>query len=387
MQRSTTRFLTTHTGSLPRPDDLVRMMFAKEDGVALDRDALAARIASGVADVVQRQVAAGIDIVDDGEYSKPNYASYIKDRLTGFEGSEDPIRPRDLQEFPEVNKRRMSDPGRSRRHFPACNGPIAVRDTTAAAADIANLKAAMGAVAVEGAFLTAASPGVVSHFFHNHFYPDHEAYLFAIADAMRGEYEAVAKAGLTLQIDCPDLAMGRSSQFAEASLEKFREMARLHVAALNHATANIAPEQLRMHLCWGNYDGPHHHDVEIADIIDIVFEARPAAISFEAANPRHAHEYEVFETVKLPPGKILIPGVIETKNNYIEHPNLVAQRIGRYASLVGPENVIAGSDCGFGTSVGSAQVDPAIAWAKLATLAEGARRASRKFWKGAASGL
>jgi 5-methyltetrahydropteroyltriglutamate--homocysteine methyltransferase len=387
MQRSTTRFLTTHTGSLPRPDDLVRMMFAKEDGVALDRAALADRIASGVVDVVQRQVAAGIDIVDDGEYSKPNYASYIKDRLTGFEGSEDPVRPRDLQEFPEVNKRRMNDPGRSRRHFPACNGPIAVRDTTAAAADIANLKAAMGAVAAEGAFLTAASPGVVSHFFHNHHYPNHEAYLFAIADAMRGEYEAVAQAGFTLQIDCPDLAMGRSSQFAEASLEEFRKMARLHVAALNHATAAIAPEQLRMHLCWGNYDGPHHHDVEIADIIDIVFEARPSAISFEAANPRHAHEYEVFETVKLPPGKILIPGVIETKNNYIEHPNLVAQRIGRYASLVGPENVIAGTDCGFGTSVGSAQVDPAIAWAKLATLAEGARRASPKFWKGAASSL
>jgi 5-methyltetrahydropteroyltriglutamate--homocysteine methyltransferase len=375
------RILTTHTGSLPRPADLVRMMFAREDGVPLDPAALAARIREAVGETVRKQVEAGIDIVDDGECSKPNYASYVKDRLTGFAGAHAPNRPSDLEEFPEVNKRRMSDPGRAHRHFPACNGPIAMRDAKDVETDIANLQAALASTGAAGGFLTAASPGVVAYFFSNQYYPDQQSYLFAIADALRGEYERVARAGIILQIDCPDLAMSRSSQYAGLSLEEFRNMLRLNVAALNRAVANIPPEQMRMHLCWGNYDGPHHHDVEIADILDIVFTARPAAISFEAANPRHAHEWELFETVKLPPGKLLIPGVIETKNNYIEHPNLVAQRIERYARLVGPENVIAGTDCGFGTSVGSAQVDPAIAWAKLATLAEGARRASKKFWR------
>jgi len=375
------RILTTHTGSLPRPADLVRMMFAREEGVPLDRTALAARIRAAVGETVRKQVESGIDIVDDGECSKPNYASYVKDRLTGFEGEHAPNRPSDLEEFPEVNKRRMNDPGRAHRRFPACNGPIAMRDATAVQTDIANLQAALGSVTAAGGFLTAASPGVVAYFFSNQYYPDQQSYLFAIADALRGEYEAVARSGITLQIDCPDLAMSRSSQYASLSLEEFRKRIRLNIAALNRAVADIPPEQMRMHLCWGNYDGPHHHDVEIADILDIVFTARPAAISFEAANPRHAHEWELFETVKLPPGKVLIPGVIETKNNYIEHPNLVAQRIERYARLVGPENVMAGTDCGFGTSVGSAQVDPAIAWAKLATLAEGARRASKKLWR------
>ena len=221
---------------------------------------------------------------------------------------------------------------------------------------------------------------MISLFFRNTHYPSHEAYLFAIAEAMRHEYETVARAGLVLQIDCPDLAMGRHIQFAGLSLEEFRRMARLHVEALNHAVANIPPEQLRMHVCWGNYEGPHHYDVPLADIIDIVFEARPSAISFEAANPRHGHEWTVFERVKLPAGKVLIPGVLESKTNYIEHPDLVAQRIGRYAKLVGRENVIAGTDCGFGTWVGQAAVDPGVVWAKMASLAEGARRASREFW-------
>jgi 5-methyltetrahydropteroyltriglutamate--homocysteine methyltransferase len=221
---------------------------------------------------------------------------------------------------------------------------------------------------------------VISLFFRNTHYASHEAYVFAIAEAMRQEYEAVARAGLILQIDCPDLAMGRHIQFASLSLEEFRRMARLHIEALNHALANIPAEQLRMHVCWGNYEGPHHYDVPLADIIDIVFTARPSGVSFEAANPRHGHEWTVFERVKLPAGKVIIPGVLESKTNYIEHPDLVAQRIGRYAKLVGRENVIAGSDCGFGTWVGQAAVDPGVVWAKMASMAEGARRASREFW-------
>ncbi len=244
-----------------------------------------------------------------------------------------------------------------------------------------NLKAAAARVKTEEMFMSAASPGVIGLFFRNDYYPTQEKYLFAVAEAMRQEYETVAKAGIVLQIDCPDLAMGRHIQYADLSLDEFRKKARLHVEALNHATANIAPERMRMHLCWGNYEGPHHCDVPLVDIIDIVFLARPTAISFEAANPRHAHEWTVFERVKLPDGKVLIPGVIESKTNFIEHPELVAQRIGRYAKLVGRENVIAGSDCGYGTWVGQAAVDPDVVWAKLAAMAEGARVATREFWK------
>lgn len=380
MKRSTERFLTTHTGSLPRPDDLVRMMFAREEGVPVDRSALAARIRGAVEEIVRAQTDAGLDVINDGELSKPSYATYVKDRLDGFGGESQPLAYRDLVDFPELAKRVFGDPGRSRRKTPACNGPIRVRDAQAAQLDADNLCAALGrGVAAEG-FLTAASPGVISLFFANTHYPTHERYLFAIADAMRHEYEAVARAGLILQIDCPDLAMGRHIQFASLSLDEFRRMARLHVEALNHALAGISPEQLRLHVCWGNYEGPHHYDVPLADIIDIVLDARPGAISFEAANPRHGHEWTVFERVKLPPGKVLIPGVLESKTNYIEHPDLVAQRISRYARLVGRERVIAGTDCGFGTWVGQAAVDPGVVWAKMASLVEGARRASREFW-------
>jgi 5-methyltetrahydropteroyltriglutamate--homocysteine methyltransferase len=233
----------------------------------------------------------------------------------------------------------------------------------------------------EGAFMSAASPGVISLFFRNDHYPSFEKYIFAIADAMRHEYETVAKAGIVLQLDCPDLGMGRHIQYANLSVPEFRKRAELHIEALNHATANIPVEQLRMHLCWGNYEGPHHCDVPLKDIVDVVFKARPQALSFEAANPRHAHEWTVFETVKLPDGKILIPGVLESKSNFIEHPELVAQRIGRYAKLVGRENVIAGSDCGYGTWVGQAAVDPDVVWAKLKAMAEGARMATKQFWK------
>jgi len=381
MQRSTDRFLTTHTGSLPRPDDLVRMMYAKEEGVPVEREALAARIRSAVADVVRKQAEAGVDLVNDGEMSKPSYATYIKDRLNGFGGTGNTFVYQDLADFPVLEKRVFGDPGRSRRKTPACNGPISVRDAQAVEEDTSNLTAALREVKVTGGFMSAASPGVVSLFFRNDYYPSREAYLTAIAEAMRQEYETVAKAGIVLQIDCPDLGMGRHIQYANLSLDEFRKRAREHIDALNHAVANIPPEQMRLHLCWGNYEGPHHYDVALADIIDVIFQARPAGLSFEAANPRHAHEWAVFETAKLPEGKVLIPGVIESKSNFIEHPELIAQRIARYANLVGRENVIAGSDCGFGTWVGQAAVDPDVVWAKMAAMAEGARIASKQFWR------
>ena len=380
MKRSTERFLTTHTGSLPRPDDLVRIMYAREEGVPVAADALERRIAEAVAEVVRKQADAGVDIVNDGEMSKPSYATYIKDRLSGFGGSGNTFVYQDLEGFPRLAKRVFGDPGRSRRKTPACNAAIGVRDPQAARNDVAHLKAALTNVATQDAFLTAASPGVVSLFFRNEHYASDEAYLEAIAEAMRDEYETIARAGLVLQIDCPDLGMGRHIQYANLSVAEWRKKAQMHVDALNHAVRNIPAEQLRMHLCWGNYEGPHHCDVPLADVIDIVFRAKPTAIALEAANPRHAHEWKVFETVRLPEGKVLIPGVIESKSNFVEHPELVAQRIGRYANLVGRENVMAGSDCGYGTWVGQAAVDPDVVWAKMAAMAEGARIASRQFW-------
>ena len=381
MKRSGERFLTTHTGSLPRPDDLVRIMFAKEEGIPVDGDALAARIKTAVAEVVGKQAEAGVDIVNDGELSKPSYATYIKDRLAGFGGESHPLTYQDLVDFPDLARRVFGDPGRSRRKTPGCNGPIAVRDAAAAETDAANLAAALNSTPSEEAFMSAASPGLISLFFHNGHYPSHEAYLEAIAEAMRHEYEAVVGAGFVLQLDCPDLAMGRHIQNAHLTTAEFRKAAGLHIEALNHALRNIPADRARIHLCWGNYEGPHHCDVPLADIIEVVFTAKPAGLSFEAANPRHAHEWKVFETVKLPDGKVLIPGVIESKTNFIEHPELIAQRIGRYAALVGRENVVAGSDCGYGTWVGQAAVDPDIVWAKFAALTEGARIASDRFWR------
>ncbi|MEO8675357.1 MAG: cobalamin-independent methionine synthase II family protein [Casimicrobiaceae bacterium] len=381
MKRSVQRFLTTHTGSLPRPDDLIRMMYAKEEGIPVEAAPLAERVASAVGEVVRKQADAGVDLVNDGEMSKPSYATYIKDRLSGFGGTGNTFVYQDLVAFPNLSKRVFGDPGRSRRKTPACNAPIAVRDPAAAQADVDHLKAAFAKVKAEEMFLTAASPGVVSLFFRNEYYPSEEAYLYAIAGAMRHEYETIANAGIVLQIDCPDLGMGRHIQHADLSLPEWRKKAQLHVEALNHAVANIPPELPRMHLCWGNYEGPHHCDVPLADVIDIVFRAKPIAIALEAANPRHAHEWALFEKVKLPEGKLLIAGVIESKSNFVEHPELIAQRIGRYAKLVGRENVMAGSDCGFGTWVGQAAVDPDVVWAKMAAMAEGARIATREFWK------
>lgn len=378
--RSTDRFLTTHTGSLPRPADLVRTMFAKEEGVPVQDTALALQIRDAVAAIVRKQKDAGIDIVNDGEMSKPSYATYIKDRLNGFGGSSNAFKYQDLNDFPVLEKKVFGDPGRSRRRTPACNAPISLRDGEAAVVDAANLRAAMDAEGVKTGFMSAASPGVIALFFRDDHYGSREAYLAAIADAMAHEYRAVTDAGLVLQIDCPDLAMGRHIQFAGLDLAGFRKQAALNIEALNHAVKGIDPEKLRLHLCWGNYEGPHHYDVPLGDIIDLVFQAAPAAISFEAANPRHAHEWALFETLKLPDGKVLIPGVLESKSNFIEHPELIAQRIGNFARLVGRQNVIAGTDCGYGTWVGQAAVDPDVVLAKFAAMAEGARIASGKFW-------
>jgi 5-methyltetrahydropteroyltriglutamate--homocysteine methyltransferase len=375
--RSNDRFLTTHTGSLPRPDGLKAMMFAQEEGRSVDSAALDIAIDEAVRLMVERQRQAGIDIVNDGEMSKPSYATYIKDRLDGFGGASASYTFQDLEEFPGTKAKVFGDTGRSRRRAPACIGPITVKDMEAPRQDAERLKAAAGD---QLTFMSAASPGVTTLFFSNDHYPSHEEYLFAIAEALRHEYETIAAAGITLQIDCPDLAMGRHVQFAELDLAEFRKRMALHIEALNHAVANIPAEQLRMHMCWGNYPGPHHCDVPFAEIIDLVWTAKPATVLFEAANPRHAHEFALFEEARPPEGKILAPGLIEPQSTYIEHPELIAQRIGRYAHLVGRENVIGGVDCGFSIHVGSGGLDPEVVWAKLAALAEGAAIASKQFW-------
>jgi 5-methyltetrahydropteroyltriglutamate--homocysteine methyltransferase len=380
MPHSVTRFLTTHAGSLPRPDDLIAMMYAKEEGKPVDAEALRERIREAVSEVVAKQRAAGLDILGDGEMSKPSYATYVKDRLSGFGGESNVFVYQDLVAFPRMAKRVFGDPGRSRRKTPACNGKIAIADPDAVLHDVENLAAAVAGDETQRPFMTAASPGVISLFFHNDFYDSESAYLAAIAEAMRPEYEAIVAAGFDLQIECPDLAMGRHIQYADLPLSEFRKRAAEHVEVLNAALANVPAARARMHLCWGNYEGPHHCDVPLESILDIVLAAKPAALSLEAANPRHAHEYAVFERVKLPDGKVLIPGVIESKSNFIEHPEVIANRISNYAKLVGRENVIAGSDCGYGTWVGQTAVDPDIVWAKFAALAEGARIASQRFW-------
>ena len=374
------RFLTTHVGSLPREDELIEIMFAKEDGLPLDMEAVDARIAEAVQFVVDKQAEAGLDIINDGEQSKPSYATYIKDRLNGFGGTGNSFAFQDIEDFPTTKERVFSDPGRKHRKTPACNAPITVKDMTAVTRDAQALNASLSKYTGKTAFMSAASPGVTALFFRNDYYDSDEDYVFALAEGLRHEYEAIAAHGIILQIDCPDLAMGRHTQFRELDLSGFRDKMAMNIEALNRATANIPPEQLRMHMCWGNYPGPHHCDVPFRDIIDLVWRARPHAIQFEAANPRHAHEYAMFEDVKLPEGKVLIPGVIECQSNYIEHPELIAQRIARYAHLVGRDNVMAGADCGFSIHVGSGSVDRNVVWAKMAALAEGAKIASAQFW-------
>jgi 5-methyltetrahydropteroyltriglutamate--homocysteine methyltransferase len=378
---STGRIPTTHTGSLPRPDDLIRMMWAKGDGVPVDERALAERVRLAVHEAVARQVAAGISIVNDGEMSKPSYATYVKDRLGGFAGSS-PERYffADLEDYPKSAELVAANPGRRKRSAPACNDAITVRDPAAAELDMVNLTEAAADADAAGTFSSAASPGVVSLFFANEYYTSDEDYVFAIAEAMRHEYEAIAAAGATVQLDCPDLAMGRHTVYADMDLAAFRKRVAMNIEALNHAVRNIPAERLRMHLCWGNYPGPHHHDVPIDAIIDLVWAAKPRTVLFEAANPRHAHEWETFRRVTVPEDKILCPGVIEPQSNFIEHPELVAHRILRYADVVGRDRVMAGVDCGFSVHVGMQGIDPDVAWAKLASLAEGARLASKRLW-------
>lgn len=373
------QILTTHTGSLPRPEDLIKIMWAKGDGVPVDQQALDERVATAVDEVVARQVAAGISIVNDGEMSKPSYATYVKDRLNGFGGeSIEKYYFADLAEYPKSAELVAANPGRRKRSAPACNAPISVRDPDAAARDMVNLNNAAARHAVTGTFSSAASPGVVSLFFGNEYYESDEEYVFAIAEAMRHEYEAIAASGATVQLDCPDLAMGRHTAYADMDLDAYRRRVAMNIEAINHGLRNVPPEQCRMHLCWGNYPGPHHCDVALAEIIDLVWQARPRTVLFEAANPRHAHEWALFETKKVPDDKVLCPGVIEPQSNYIEHPELVAQRIERYARLVGPERVMAGVDCGFSIHVGMQGIDPDVAWAKLESLARGAELASRR---------
>ena len=384
MKRSSERILTTHTGSLPRPADLLPLLRAKEDGEPLDAAALAARVKAAVAATVRRQIDTGIAIVNDGEMSKPSYATYVKDRMSGFEGSERSaaIRGRDMLDFPDYARASAGGMGAAGVHIkrPACTGPIAYRDKDALRIDLDNLKAALPGTNPAESFMSAASPGVVTFFLSNKYYPSHEAYLRAIAEAMRTEYEAIVAAGFVLQVDCPDLAMSRHVHYKELSLADFRKTIELHIEALNHALVNVPADRVRVHLCWGNYEGPHNHDVPLREIIDIVLKARAQAISYEASNPRHEHEWAVFKNVKLPPDKILIPGVIDSVTNFVEHPELVAQRIGNLARVVGRENVIAGTDCGFGTIAGSSAVDGAIAWAKMQSMVEGAQIASKELW-------
>jgi 5-methyltetrahydropteroyltriglutamate--homocysteine methyltransferase len=356
------------------------MIFDRDDGGTVD--GFDDRVRRAVRDIVAEQLEAGVDLVNDGEQSKIGYSTYVKDRLTGFDGeAERPASRRpEMEEHPDFAQRWATQIGSVRLRAPACTGEIRLKDPSAVRRDIDNLKAAAKEAGVDEShlFLSAASPGVVSHFFANHYYPNREAFLAAIADAMREEYRAIVEAGITLQLDCPDLAMSRHSMFADKTLEEFRREIELGVEALNHAVDGLAPERLRVHICWGNYEGPHTHDVELKDIIDVVLTARANGISVEACNPRHAHEWQVFENVKLPDGKYLIPGVVDSTNNYVEHPDVVAQRLLRYADVVGAERVVGGSDCGFGTFTGMATVAPSITWAKLHSLSEGARRASAK---------
>jgi 5-methyltetrahydropteroyltriglutamate--homocysteine methyltransferase len=375
MKRSTERILTTHTGSLPRPPALTAMLDERDHGETQD-ESLPGVIRDAVAEVVRNQLDAGIAVVNDGEASKIGYATYIKERLTGFGGESGPSAPSpDAIDFPEYVESRSKGPSPS---SPACIGPVSYRDREAVRTDIANLKAAINGLDVDDAFMTAASPGVISLFLENQHYDRHDDYLAALAQAMKTEYDEIHQAGLVLQLDCPDLAAARH-RYGE-DLTEFRQRVKLHIDALNDATREIPPDAMRLHLCWGNSEGPHTRDVPLQDIIDLVFDARPAAISFEAANPRHAHEWAIFETVKLPEGKVLIPGMLDSTTHYVEHPELVAERIVRYAALVGRENVIAGTDCGFASSALSPTIHPTVTWAKLHSLAEGARIASERLW-------
>ena len=381
MKRSASRILTTHTGSLPRSPRLQELLREREDRLEFDPDLFEAGVREAVSEVVSRQRITGIDVVNDGEQSRSQYATYVKERLSGFEGG------RMVRARPRLDDADFPDFAATQTHFssrnlpqPACTGPIAWKDWPAVEQDIANLKAASDSLPVEEVFMTAASPGVIANFLPNEHYASEEEYLYALAEVMKDEYNAIVAAGLILQIDCPDLAMTRVTQFSHLSEEEFKKVVELHVEVINYALKEIDPERMRLHLCWGNTEGPHHHDIPLKEIVGIVLKARPLGLSFEGANPRHAHEWKVWEDIDLPDGKLLIPGVLDTTTNFIEHPELIAQRIANYANAVGRENVMASSDCGFGTSAWGRKVETNIAWAKLASMAEGARLASQELW-------
>jgi 5-methyltetrahydropteroyltriglutamate--homocysteine methyltransferase len=383
MRRSRDRILTTHTGSLPRPADLDQLIADRETGADVDQAAFDKRVEQAVADIVASQLASGVSVISDGEMGKPGYSTYVKDRLNGFGGTGRPLAIAEMIEFPEVfEAMRGGNTSRRVMNHPACDGPVSLRDPGAVHKDIANLKDAVRDTEPADVFMSAASPGVIAAFLVNEYYASDEEYIFALADAMKPEYDAIAAAGIVLQLDCPDLAMTRAMLDNDTLTdEEFRDQIRMHVRALNHAVRDIPPEQMRMHLCWGNGAWPHVTDIPLAAIIDVVLEARPTGLVFEAANPRHGHEWKVWKDIRLPEGKVLVPGVIDSTTNFVEHPELVAQRIVRFAEIVGRENVIAGTDCGFGTFAGYYAVKPRVTWLKLAAMAEGAEIASDYLWK------
>lgn len=397
MNLSTDRILTTHVGSLPRPQTVVDLLFAEDRGDPVDPAEYYETMARHVRDVVQQQVDAGVDVVSDGEMSKISYATYIRHRLSGFEIGEMPrATPKDLDEYPEYRDRLAQSGGTPKYHRPICTGPIKYVNREPVEQDIQRLVQARDAAEASQrpersdvvvaqrpveAFMNAASPGVIAVFQPNRHYATQEAYIEALAEAMRVEYEAIVDAGLLLQIDSPDLAMGRHIKFRDASDEEFLRNANLQVDALNHALQNVPAERVRMHVCWGNYEGPHTHDVALSLIMSVVMRAKPQAVLFEASNPRHAHEWTVWAEADIPENKVLIPGVLDTTTNYVEHPQLVAERIRRFTDIVGRERVLAGTDCGFGTFAGFGAVHPSIAWGKLRSLAEGAEMVSAALWQ------
>lgn len=384
MKTSTDRILTTHVGSLPRPQEVVDLLFAQDRGEPVDEEEFNEVMRRAVAEAVRHQSEVGIDIASDGEMSKISYATYIRHRLTGFEGDSVRPTPQDLDDFPEYRDRLVKTGHSATYRRPVCKGPIKVKNLQPVEQDIARMKAAMSKAEVVEGFMNSVSPGTIAVFQPNEYYPSHETYLEALASAMREEYELIVKSGLLLQLDCPDLAMGRHTRFKNLSDAEFLRYAALQVEALNHALANVPADRVRMHVCWGNYEGSHVHDMDCAKIFPIVLKAKPLALLVEGANPRHEHEWEAWTTIKLPPEKILVPGVVASSINYVEHPQVVAQRVLRYAGVVGRDRIIAGTDCGFGTFAGFGPVFPAFAWMKMQSLAEGARIASTKLWGRAA---
>ena len=383
MKRSSERILTTHTGSLPRTPKVIELLLAEQHKRGARKAELNAAVAEAIAHVVEKQIECGIDVVNDGEQGRTDYTVHVLDRLAGFDGESTPPLGTGDAEFPELAQllKHFASPFQYR---PACTGEVAWKDWAAAQADIDLSKRAMSGANAAELFMTSPSPGQIARFLKNKHYKSEEAYVYALADVMKREYRAIVEAGFILQLDCPDLAMLRHTVHLDKSLADFRKIIAVNVAALNHAVADIPAERMRMHVCWGSTVAPHHTDVPLIDIIDIVLAAKPMAVSFPAANARHEHEWKIWREVKLPAGKVIVPGVIDSTVNTVEHPEVVADRIVNFASVVGRENVIAGVDCGFGTFAGRLQVDSKIVWLKLQSLAEGARRASAQLWAKAA---